>query len=73
MYNVIKDRPTTISYCQEIGSAFPPLELFPDDLFLQLMQGKPRGNEFARKKMQFYIPVSTISVCGNVGYFHSCH
>lgn len=78
VYNVIKDRPTTISYCEEIGFTFPHLELFPDDLFLQLMQQagmlrKPRGNEIAREKMQFYIAISIISICGNTGYFHNCH
>lgn len=78
MYNVIKDRPPTTSDCREIGFAFPHLELFPDDLFLQLMQqadmlGKPRGNEIVREKMQFRIAIPIISICGNVGYFHSCH
>lgn len=48
MYNVIKDRPTTLPCCQEIGLAFPHLKLFPDDLFLELMQeadalGEPGG------------------------------
>lgn len=35
--------------------------------------GKPRGNEIVREKMQFYIAMSMINVCGDTGYFHSCH
>lgn len=60
MYNVIKDRPVTISYCQEMGFAFPHPMLFPDDLFLQLMQeadtrAKPRGMRLQGKRCSFIL------------------
>lgn len=78
MYNVIKDRPTIIQYCQENGFLLSYLELFLDDLFLQLKQeaalpGKPSGNEIRREKMWLHTVISIASICDKIGYFHSSH